>query len=381
MKLFNETKSKIIGLFLKENLKFTLISIFIGFLIGSITLAVAGFNPFRAYAIMFSGVFGRLNYIAWVIIRSTPLILTGLSIAFAFKTGLFNIGAEGQFIIGALVAALAGYFIQLPAILHIPVVILLAASAAALWGGIAGYLKAKFGVHEVIATIMLNWIALYLTNFVVTLEAVQRPARPVSHNIQPTASLMFFQQWKVTEEGRAWLLDNFLAREILRTPFNAGILFAVILAVVVWYILKHTTLGYELKAVGLNKHAAEYAGINVQKNIVRAMLISGALAGMAGAFHVLGNTQRVAILAAMEGFGFNGIAVALIGGSTAIGVVFSALLFGALQYGGTKIQLALGAPTEVINIMIGTIVFFIAIPRLIKILLAKFSKKRGEDNA
>ncbi|MCD5410074.1 MAG: ABC transporter permease [Clostridiales bacterium] len=381
MKLFDKIKSKVIGLFLKENLKFTLISIFIGFLIGSMTLAVAGFNPFRAYAIMLSGVFGRLNYIAWVIIRSTPLILTGLSITFAFKTGLFNIGAEGQFIIGALVAALAGYFIQLPAIVHIPVVILLAASAAALWGGIAGYLKAKFGVHEVIATIMLNWIALYLTNFVVTLEAVQIPARPVSHNIQPTASLMFFQQWKVTEEGRAWLLDNFLAREILRTPFNAGILFAVILAVVVWYILKHTTLGYELKAVGLNKHAAEYAGINVQKNIVRAMLISGALAGMAGAFHVLGNTQRIAILAAMEGFGFNGIAVALIGGSTAIGVVLSAFLFGALQYGGTKIQLALGAPTEVINIMIGTIVFFIAIPRLIKILLAKFSKKRGEDNA
>lgn len=381
MKLFDKIKSKVIGLFLKENLKFTLISIFIGFLIGSMTLAVAGFNPFRAYAIMLSGVFGRLNYIAWVIIRSTPLILTGLSITFAFKTGLFNIGAEGQFIIGALVAALAGYFIQLPAIVHIPVVILLAASAAALWGGIAGYLKAKFGVHEVIATIMLNWIALYLTNFVVTLEAVQIPERPVSHNIQPTASLMFFQQWKVTEEGRAWLLDNFLAREILRTPFNAGILFAVILAVVVWYILKHTTLGYELKAVGLNKHAAEYAGINVQKNIVRAMLISGALAGMAGAFHVLGNTQRIAILAAMEGFGFNGIAVALIGGSTAIGVVLSAFLFGALQYGGTKIQLALGAPTEVINIMIGTIVFFIAIPRLIKILLAKFSKKRGEDNA
>lgn len=161
---------------MKENrLKFTLIAILIGLVIGAIILLAVGYNPLEAYGIMIAGVFGSPKYISWTIIKSTPLILTGISVAFAFKTGLFNIGAEGQFIVGALVATMVGYFWHLPPVLHAIVALLLACLAAGLWGGFAGFLKSKFGVNEVITTIMLNWIALYLSNFFVYWDKFKRP--------------------------------------------------------------------------------------------------------------------------------------------------------------------------------------------------------------
>lgn len=377
----NNIKKIILNYLKNSNFGFTLTSIFIGFLLGAVVLAIAGFNPLEAYAVMVKGVFSRPSYVAWTIIRATPLIITGLSITFAFKTGLFNIGAEGQFIVGAMTAAAAGYFIKLPAIIHVPLVILLAMAAAALYGGFAGYLKAKHGVHEVISTIMLNWIALYLNNYIVRLEGFRRSTTIKSFDIQPTASIIVLEQWKRSEAGRAWLSNHEFWKDVFRTPLNLGIVGAIILAILVWYLLSKTTLGYELKAVGFNQHAAEYGGINVKRNIVISMLIAGALAGAAGAFHVMGDSKSVASLAAMEGYGLDGIAVALIGGNTAVGSVFAGLLFGGLNYGGTKIQPALGAPSEVINIVIGTIVYFIAIPKAIKYVIAMLPKKRGAKNA
>lgn len=366
--------------FRNSNIGYTLASVFIGFLVGAVILAIAGFNPLEAYSVMIKGVFSRPSYIAWTIIRATPLIITGLSIAFAFKTGLFNIGAEGQFIVGAMTAAAAGYFIKLPAIIHIPVVIILAMTAAGIYGGFAGYLKAKHGVHEVISTIMLNWIALYLNNYIVRLEGFKRATTQKSFDIQPTSSIIILEQWKRSEIGKAWLNNHEFWKDVFRTPLNFGIVGAIILAIIIWYVLNKTTLGYELKAVGFNKHAAEYGGINVQKSIIVSMLMAGALAGAAGAFHVMGESKSIASLAAMEGYGFDGIAVALIGGSTPLGAIFSGFLFGGLKYGGTKIQPALGAPSEVISIVIGTIVFFIAIPRAIKYIIEKLPKKRGAKN-
>ena len=372
MKLNGEVlKSK----FLNGSLGLTLISIVLGFLLGAIVLLVAGFNPLEAYWVILKGIFSRSKYISYVIIYATPLIITGLSVAFALRTGLFNIGAEGQYIMGAIMAAAAGYFFKLPLILHVTVAVGLAIIAAGIWGGLAGYIKARFGVHEVISTIMLNWIALYFSNFVVTLKIFGSQGTGKSYAIQSTARINLLSDWKISEAGIEFIRSHKILGDILKTPINAGIIFAILLAVLVWYILNKTTLGYELRAVGFNPHAAEAGGINVKKSMVISMLISGGLAGAAGAFQVLGVSHRIAKLAAMEGYGFDGIAVSLIGNNTGPGSVFAGLLFGALKYGGSKIQDAMQAPTEVINIMIGTIILFVAMPKLIRLILTILERR------
>ena len=373
---------KILLKFINSTTGYTLASILFGLLAGGIVLAVTGYNPFIAYYVIIKGVISKPKYVAYTLISATPLILTGMSVAFAFRTGLFNIGAEGQFIIGALTAALLGYYLHLPPIIHVIVIIILAGLASGLWGGLSGFLKARFGVHEVISTIMLNWIAFYLNNFVVSIPGIAKDAGVyVTHNIRSTARIDILGEWKVSEQGMAWLMKHPFWRDLLRAPVNFGFLFAVLLAILIWFILKKTTLGYKLCAVGYNKHAARYGGINVKKCIMSSMLIAGVLAGLAGAFHVMGNTLKVANLSAMEGFGFDGIAVALIGSTNPYGCVFSGLLFGVFKYGGSKIQNELGAPTEIINIIIGTIVFFIAVPKFIRLIYNIKKKKEGKSNA
>lgn len=356
-------------LFLKGPLGLTLISILLGFGVGAVVLLVAGFNPLEAYWAILKGIFSRSKYVSYVIIYATPLIITGLSVAFALRTGLFNIGAEGQFIIGAMTAAMAGYFFHLPIFLHAPLCLLLAMFAGAAWGGIAGYIKAKFGVHEVISTIMLNWIAFYLSNWSLTLKSFGQQGTGKSHMIQETARIDLFGQWKITEAGIDFIRTHKVLGDALKSPINLGIIVAILLAILVWYILNKTTLGYELRAVGFNPSAAEYGGINVQRSIVTSMAISGGLAGAAGALQVLGVGHKIARLAVMEGYGFDGIAVSLIGNNTGPGSVLAGLLFGGLKYGGSKIQDAVGAPTEVINIVVGTIILFTAMPKFIQLML------------
>ena len=346
--------------FIDDAVKFSLLSILLGLLVGAIVLVISGNSPIKAYGAMIEGIFGKPKYIAWTIIKATPYILTGLSIAFAFKTGLFNIGAEGQFIIGALVATLVGYSIQLPAIIHIPLTMILAGLAGGLWGSIAGFLKAKFGINEVIATIMLNWIAFYLSNFMVSNSFISVENSEASVNIQESASIGI--DWLKGLVGPA-------------TSVNWGIIISIILVFVIWFVLTKTTLGFELRAVGHNKDAAEYAGIDVGKSILKSMAIAGLLAGVAGAIQVMGVTHNITVLAAQEGYGFDGIAVALIANSNPIGVIFSGLLFGAFKYGGIKMQ-SVGAPSEVINIVIGSIVFFIALSNGLRMLYLKMKEKR-----
>jgi general nucleoside transport system permease protein len=367
---------KFLKLFSNNTLLFTLISILLGLFIGGLILLMAGYNPLQAYWVMIQGIFGRPKYLSYVIIRSTPLILTGLSIAFAFRTGLFNIGAEGQFIVGSVTAVVVGYFIHLPALLHIPLVILCAVIVSGFWGGITGFFKARFGVNEVISTIMLNWIALYFQNFLIYIPGFQKPGGEVSYSIQSTASIRILDEWKRSPEGAKWLIEHPFWRDLFKTPINWGFLIAIVAAILIWFILKHTTLGYRLRAVGYSPNAAEYGGINVKKNMVISMTIAGALSGLAGAVHVMGVSHNVSLLAAMEGYGFDGIAVSLIGNNSPIGCVLSGLLFGGLEYGGSKLQPAMGAPSEIIHIVIGIIVFFIAIPQLIKQILSIFKKKK-----
>lgn len=338
----------------------SVVSIFLGFLVGAVVLALAGFNPIVAYKSMILGIFSKPKYLAWVIVRSTPLILTGLSVSFAFRTGLFNIGAEGQFMVGALVVAILGYVLKLPAIIHIPLTIGVATIAAGLYGGIAGYLKSKFGVHEVICTIMLNWIALYITNYVVALPGLKNPGPESTYDIHETARISI--DWLKSIIGPG-------------VKTNWGFIIALAIVAIFAYYLFKTTMGFELRAVGFNKDAAQYAGINVRKSTIKSMFIAGALAGLAGALQVSGVSYHISKLAVSEGYGFNGIAVALMGNTTPIGVVVSGLLFGGIQYGSTKMQF-IGIPSEVINIVIGSIVFFVAISRVFKVALARMKNSR-----
>lgn len=366
-----------------NRLKITLASILLGFVVGAIILLIAGFNPLEAYGVMISGVFGSPKYISWTLIKAAPIIITGISVAFAFRTGLFNIGAEGQFIIGALVATLVGYFFKLPPVLHAIVALVLASIASGLWAGIAGLLKAKFGINEVITTIMLNWIALYFSNFVVFWEKFRRPDSETSYAILQSASIRILGKWKETETGMEWLANHKFWGSFLNPPVSFGFIISILLAFWIRYILNNTTLGYQLRAVGFNKDASEYGGINVKKNMVRAMAIAGALSGCAGAIHVLGTTHEVAVLATMEGNGFDGIAVSLIANNNPIACIFAGFLFGALKYGGQKIQPAMGAPSEIISIVIGIIVLFISMPNFILALKNLFNspkkRKRGGE--
>lgn len=360
-------REKIEAIFLGDVFLVTMFAILLGFLVGAVVLLVAGYNPIHAYSTLLQGVFGKPKYIAWTLIKATPLILTGLSVAFAFRTGLFNIGAEGQFMIGALTAAVVGYLVHLPAILHIPLVLISAAIAAGLWGGIAGYLKSKFGVNEVISTIMLNWVALYLSNFIVGLEFLKREGTEATEDIQETAKISF-----------SWM--NEYLGSFLKT--NYGFLIALFIVAGVSYYLFKTTQGYELRAVGFNKDAAKFGGINVDRAMLKSMSIAGALAGIGGALQVSGFSYHISKLAVSEGYGFNGIAVALIGNNTPFGTVFGALLFGGLQYGGTKMMAPpLKVPPEVISVVIGSIIFFIAISNAFRFILKFKEKKNAKEVA
>ncbi|MDY2736492.1 ABC transporter permease [Intestinibacter sp.] len=339
---------------------FSIASVVLGLLVGAIALILSGHNPITVYSALIEGIIGKPKYIAWTIIRGTPLILTGLSIAFAYKTGLFNIGAEGQFIIGALVAVLVGAGVDLPAFIHIPLTLISAALAGALWGGISGWLKARFGINEVISNIMLNWIAFYFSNFILMTTWLKVPNSETSVPIKDSAKISI--DWMKGLVGPA-------------TSVNWGIIISIVLVLIIAFILKKTTLGFELRAVGFNKFGAEYAGINIRSSMVKSMAIAGLLAAIAGAIQVMGVTNVITVLPAQEGYGFDGIAVALIANNNPIGVIFSGLLFGAFKYGGTKMQ-SVGAPSEVVNIIIGSIVYFIALTSVIRILYLKIRQKR-----
>ncbi len=368
---------KTLAKILKKPIASTLIAVLFGFLVAAIVLAVAGYNPWQAFGALFNGIFSKPKYISNVIIKATPIILTGLSVAFAFSTGLFNIGAEGQYIAGTIAAVCVGVKLDLPAIIQVPVVVLAGMLGGALFGGIVGYLKAKFGIHEVITSIMLNWIGLYLSNFIVNTDAYHLPNSTSSYPVNESSYTMLLPNWKTSEAGMAALKPNkWLYEMMLKTDVNFGILVAIIMAVLIAVLLNRTSKGYELRAVGFNRDAAEFAGINVGLNITQAMLIAGALAGLAGALAITGTApHKISTLAAFENNGFNGLSVALIAGSSPIGCVFAGLLFGGLLYGGQSVQQAVGAPSEIINIMIGTIVFFVALTKIVPVLADKLEKR------
>lgn len=347
------------------NALYTLVAIVVGFVIGAILLVAAGISPAATYAKLADGIFGQPKFIAWSIVYASPLIFTGLSVAFSFKTGVFNIGAEGQFVVGSMAACVVGILVKAPAFIHVMLCVLAAAAAGALWGAVVGVIKVKRGVNEVLSYIMFNWIAFYLSNYIVNLSAIRREGGgEATKDIADTARITMPEA----------IID--LTR---CSALNWGIVMAIIAAVIIWFIIHKTTLGFQLRAVGYSKTAAKYAGINTNKMFLSAMSISGALAGLGGAVQVLGMSGRIPQFAGQESFGFQGITVALIASSNPIGCIFSGLFYGAIKYGGGKLTLV-DTPAEVVDIIMGTIILFIAISHIFRFMLTKRAgKKKGGD--
>ena len=365
----------------------TIIAIILGFGVASVILLLAGFPPAESISTLVHSMVGRPKDISSVIIRSTPIIFTGLGVAFAIKTGLFNIGAEGQYIIGCVVATMVGSMLDFPKPVAVIMVLASAMLVSALYAGFVGILKAKFGIHEVITSIMLNWIALYFSNWICSLDFFHKPGTIGMYPVNDCTYTMVLPAWKRSAAGQAFLAQHpFLQETLGRTDVNIGFLIAVIAAIFVSYLLNSTKKGYELRAVGLNIHAARFSGIDVNKSIVHAMMISGALCGLGAGLYVTGQSPHtVSTLSAFENVGFNGLSVAFIAFSSPIGCIFAGLLFGGLLYGGAGLQSKVGAPTEIINIVIGVIVFFCAlsylIPRFVDRLDANRESKRRANAA
>ncbi len=336
-------------------------AIALGLLVGAIIILMIGGNPIEAYKALFIGAFGDKNKIANTLARSTPLIFSGLAVAFAFRCGLFNIGVEGQMFVGALAAAYVGANVTgLPKVIHLPLTVISAMLAGGLWAAVPGVLKAKRGVHEVINTIMMNFISYALIAFLVT-DVLRAPGQtPRTVGILPSAQLARLSELVNWSNSR----------------LNTGFLIGLAACAVIYYLLWKTTVGYEVRSVGLSPMAAEYGGINSNQKIILAMVISGALGGLAGAERILG-FDRALILGFSPGFGFEGIAVALLGRNHPVGVLLGALLFGALSNGGAWMNFSTDVPVDLIVVLQAVIIFFVAADQIVRRLFPKKKKDWG----
>ncbi|MCS7247411.1 MAG: ABC transporter permease [Anaerolineales bacterium] len=312
------------------------IAILIALLLGAVVLWLAGYDPLIAYRAMWQGAFKDLTAVTEVLIKATPLIFIGAGLAIAFRCSIWNIGAEGQFYLGAIAATAAGIYLgSLPRAILMPLVLLLGIAGGAMWGMLAGFLKNRFGANEVVTTIMLNYIAIFITGFLVTGPMIETKG-------------LFPQTPRISEN--AWL-----PRFLPPTRLHLGFIIALLLAIILYILLFKTSIGYTIRAVGTNAEAARYAGINVQNNILLAMGISGGAAGLAGAVEVAAISYRLYQLIS-PGYGFDGIAVSLLVGNNPLGVIFSGILFGALRSGSEVMQMNARVPSVLVLMIQGMVV-------------------------
>ena len=311
-------------------------AILVALLISGIILLMAGYNPLIAFKVMWAGAFGDLRTISEVLLKATPLILIGIGLAVAFRCSIWNIGAEGQFYLGAVFSAIIGIFLgDLPAIILVPLVLVAGMIGGAMWAMLAGYLKVRFGASEIVTTIMLNYIAIIGTGYLVTGPLIEEAGK-------------FPQTAKIAEA--AWL-----PRFLSPTRLHIGFIIAVVLAVLVYLLIFKTSTGYAIRAVGINPEAARYAGMSVEGNIMLAMAISGGAAGLAGAVEVAGLTYRL-YQQISPGYGFTAIAVALLANNNPIGVIFSGILFGALSSGSEVMQMNAKVPSVLVFAIQGIVI-------------------------
>ena len=321
--------------------------------LGGIIIVLVRGNPFLAYAGLIQGSFGSVKALSETSVWATPYIFAGLAVALAFKGGLFNIGAEGQLALGAVASALIGYALpewlgfNLPTIIHLPLAIIVGMAAGALWAGIVGFLKAYTGGHEVINTIMMNYIALNTISFLLIGPMKDRDPGNV---IARTPLIAESARMPVIFDG-------------LRVHW--GFVLALLAAFLVWWMLNKTTLGFEIRTVGLNPDAAKYAGVNVKRIIILTMVLSGMLAGLAGALEVTGLNYRHE-LGFSIGYGFDAIAIALLGKSHPLGVVLAAILFAAMRNGATRMQFLTQLPVDLISMLQALILLFVAADAIIR---------------
>ena len=337
------------------------VAVVLGLIAGALLMVLTGNDAIEGYQYLFAGGLMNLERIGNTLAMATPLILTGLSVAFAFRTGLFNIGTPGQVLIGGLVATMVGLSVGLPKPLLLALMTLAAIAGGAIWGVIPGLLKARFNVHEVVSGIMMNWIAYWITYYLVP-AYFKGSYETESRHIGNVASL------KVD-----WLTTLFAGSYI-----NLGIFFAGLAVVFVAILLDRTVLGYQLKAVGFNRHAAEYAGISVNRNIVLSMMIAGALSGLGGTALYTGYASSMQI-GVMPSQGFDGIAVALLGATTPIGVVGAALFFGILQSGKGFMNAMTDIPPEIGDTIIACIIYFAATSVLINNLIERAKRRIASE--
>jgi simple sugar transport system permease protein len=329
-----------------------------------ILIASNASQAFHGFGAILTGGFSSMRDFGQVLYFATPIIMTGLSVGFSGKTGLFNIGASGQFIVGAYAAVLVGVRCGfLPGHLHWITALAAALIAGAIWGAIPGLFKAFFNVNEVIACIMLNYIGTYLVNFLIT-KTMFDSLRNQSMRVAETANLPKMGMDKVFRDG------------FNVSSANSGIFIAILFAVLIYIILEKTSFGYELKACGFNREAARYAGINEKRSIVLSMTIAGAMAGLGGALlYLAGSGKGITVVDVLAQEGFNGIPVALLGLNNPLGIIFSGLLVAYLNVGGFNMQLY-NFPPQVIEIIIGVIIYFSAFSLLVRGFFNSLKKRR-----
>ena len=375
-----ETKSQkisghILEIFTNSSGLVSVAVVLLGFLVGTLLIIFVGRNPSGMYSAIFQNLSGfstnirtgvwvwNPRYIGEWLVSSMPLILCGLSMGFAARTGLFNIGAEGQYAAGLTAAQFAAMYLPRVAGLHWGLAVLAAIAAGALWGGVVGYLKARFRVSEVVATIMMNYIALYLSRYL-------------------TMQIPGTNTYRTPDFPETVRLTNHIMETITNNSrLNNGIFLTIAAILFYWIIMEKTRLGYSLRATGFNKEAARYGGIGVNANITTAMAVSGAFAGLAGAIVCLGSFTYGRVLALQDGYGFDGIAVALVGNSNAWGIALAGLLFGMLKSAQPLMQ-SRGIPKEITVIIMGLIVVFISLRAGVKLIIEwqmKEKARKGQE--
>jgi len=330
-----------------------LLAVFTALVLGALIIKFVGGDPIAAYRGLFEGAFGSAKALSETTVWATPYILAGLAVALAFKGGLFNIGAEGQLAFGAVAAAWVGYALPdvlgmtLPAAIHIPLAVGAGMLGGGIGGAIPGWLKARTGGHEVINTIMMNYIALNITSFL--LNGPMKDRSPLN---------VVARTPKIAASAR-------IPAVIVGFRFHWGFILALVMAGIVWWVLRKTTLGFEIRTAGANPDAGRYAGVNVPRAIVTTMLLSGVLAGLAGALEVTALNHRHE-LGFSVGYGFDAIAIALLGKTHPVGVVLASLLWGAMRNGASRMQFLTQIPVDVISVIQALILLFVAADAIIR---------------
>lgn len=322
-----------------------LLAILAAMLVGSLIMLWYGQNPINVYKLLLVNAFGTPRGLFITMQRATPLIFTAISSTIAFRTGVFNVGVEGQFFIGAIAGTFVGYAFDLPAVIHLPVTLLAGFVGGAIWAYIPTLMRQRLGVSEIITTIMTNYIATFLISWLCNYPMRATPTVAETPFVKDSAAIPQFVD-----------LNSAVGKG---TQAHLGIFIALALVFVMWYVFKKTKIGYEWRMVGLSSMFSEFGGISMNKTFIGGMLVSGGIAGLGGIIEILGVWRKYKDLFAM-GFGFRGNLASLLGGQTILGSTFAALFYGGMEAGSLELQYGAGIPRQLIDIVVGLIIFFMA---------------------